>query len=104
MKKTLLGFFGGLFVALIIYIVWAVYSINTFESSLPPGLRGPVEHPFVYAQKKIEKAIVDIEAGDKRLGCGIFGQSLSQLRMSAENEADKAYVIEAESKYASLCR
>lgn len=103
MKKILLGFFGGLFFALIIYIGWAIYSINTLESSLPQGLRGHVEHPFIHAQKNIEKDIADIEAGDKRSGCMKLRLSLSHLRMSAESKTDRAYVLEAESKYASLC-
>ena len=99
MKKVLFGFFGGLFIALIIYIIWAVYSINTFQSSL-----GQAEHPFLNAKRNAVSAIASIEAGgEKMYPCGGLRLSLTHLRSWAKTKEDKDYVIEAESKYASLC-
>jgi hypothetical protein len=37
MKKIFLGFIAGLFVSLIIYFIWAIYQINTFNSKVSPS-------------------------------------------------------------------
>jgi hypothetical protein len=109
MKKVLLGFFGGLFIALIIYIIWAVYSINNFDSKLPPGLRQEniersILDEFERANNLMKAALIAHKNGDDKEKCKLAEQSIKIFRnLSNFDKSWKAGVEEMEAEYKKIC-
>ncbi len=109
MKKILLGFFGGLFIAFIIYIIWAVYSINNFDSKLPPGLRQEniersILDDFERASNLMEAAVMAQKNGDHNEKCKLAEQSIKIFRnLINYDKSWKAGVEEMEAYYKKAC-
>ena len=94
MKKILLGFFGGLFIALIVYISWTVYTVKNIESKLPPGLRQEVTDQIYLEQlnegsKLIEAAVIEHENGNAKEKCNKFEKGRKILRNLSDYEKSR---------------
>jgi hypothetical protein len=89
MKKILLGFFGGLFIAFVIYIVWEIYKLNTIDSRLPPSLRqesveqGMISQ-FERADRLIEEAKIADKNGNVKEKCYKLSQAIRLYRKTVE--------------------
>ncbi len=74
MKKIFLGFIAGLFISLIIYFVWVIYQINTFDSKLPPAFRKEsversIKSELDRADQLMKEALLAHENGREKEKC-----------------------------------
>ncbi len=85
MKKILLGFLGGLFMAFIVYVIWAVNTVKNIDSKLPPGLRQEVTDRTYLDRceegtRLIQEAAIEHEKGNAKEKCNNFEKARKILK------------------------
>lgn len=114
MKKILLGFLGGLFVAFIIHSVWVVNTVNNINSKLPEGLRQESIEPillkrFEEAVNLFQASLIDRDNGNTREQCRKINQGIEIIRdlpnknMSNLVKDWKSFVKEMEDMFKKAC-